>query len=145
MNEDSQKALVPPLIDRALEAFSDSLRVEMLAHNVSVSVVEPAYVKSEIFGKSRNEQAEQSREVAKELYGHLFQKQEYLDRCIEKASPPTVTSDAILHAIKSPYPKTRYVVANVDGKAASFLAWLMWLLPDRASDKLIMKMLLKDK
>lgn len=35
----------------ALEAFSDALRVEMEGHEVSVSVVEPAYVQSAIFDK----------------------------------------------------------------------------------------------
>lgn len=34
----------------ALEAISDSARAELAHHAVSVSVVEPAYVKSEIFG-----------------------------------------------------------------------------------------------
>jgi NAD(P)-dependent dehydrogenase (short-subunit alcohol dehydrogenase family) len=36
----------------ALEAFSDALRVEVQKHGVSVSVVEPAYVQSAIFGKN---------------------------------------------------------------------------------------------
>lgn len=34
----------------ALEAISDSARTELAHHGVSVSVVQPAYVKSEIFG-----------------------------------------------------------------------------------------------
>lgn len=34
----------------ALEAISDSARTELAHHGVSISVVEPAYVKSEIFG-----------------------------------------------------------------------------------------------
>lgn len=36
----------------ALEAFSDALRVEVQKHDVSVSVIEPAYVQSAIFGKN---------------------------------------------------------------------------------------------
>ena len=51
-----------------------------------------------------------------ELYEHVSVSPEYNQRCVEKASPPTVTSEAILHALTSEYPQTRYVVANVDGK-----------------------------
>lgn len=36
----------------AMEGFSDSLRSEVSHFNISVSIVEPAYVSSEIFGKS---------------------------------------------------------------------------------------------
>lgn len=35
----------------ALEALSDALRQEMALFRVSVSVLQPAYVQSEIFGK----------------------------------------------------------------------------------------------
>jgi hypothetical protein len=50
-----------------------------------------------------------------ELYDHVTASPEYGKRCVEKASPPTVTSEAILHALTAEYPQTRYVVANVDG------------------------------
>ena len=36
----------------AMEGYSDSLRRELIAHGVSVSVVEPGYVKSSIFASN---------------------------------------------------------------------------------------------
>ncbi len=88
----------------ALEAISDSARVELADHGVSVSVVQPAYVKSEIFGK----QEEKSTQF-QALYGHVVPDPEFSRQCIEKASEPSVTSDAILHALVDPHPRTRYV------------------------------------
>lgn len=128
----------------SLEAFSDALRVESLIHNVSVSVIEPAYVQSDIFDKQRNLQVEKAVEKAKDLYGHLFTRPAYQKRCEEKASPPTVTSEAIWDAFSNKYPRTRYVVANVDGRSARILRWITWILPDRAKDMLVMRLLLKE-
>jgi NAD(P)-dependent dehydrogenase (short-subunit alcohol dehydrogenase family) len=88
----------------ALEAISDAARVELAYHGVSVSVVEPAYVKSEIFGK----QEEKSADFA-DVYGHVVPDPAFGKRCIERASEPTVTSEAILHALVDPHPRTRYV------------------------------------
>ncbi|CAE7662247.1 rebM [Symbiodinium microadriaticum] len=51
-----------------------------------------------------------------------------------KADGAEVTTEAIRHALRSEYPQTRYVVANVHGIPCQVLAWLMWLLPDRARD-----------
>ena len=77
----------------------------------------------------------ESRE-AQALYPSLFnEKSKAMRRThIEKASDPIVTSEAILHAISSPYPHTRYVVANVAGIPAKLLAWVIWALPDRVID-----------
>ncbi|EKU22812.1 3-hydroxybutyrate dehydrogenase [Nannochloropsis gaditana CCMP526] len=124
----------------ALEAFSDALRVEMGELGVSVSVVEPAYVTSAIFGKIATrvkETADSVSEKVMEVYGHLVQNPTYTRRCIEKASPPTVTSDAILHALTAKHPQTRYVVANVDGLSAKVIGWMIWMFNDRIKDKLI--------
>lgn len=45
----------------------------------------------------------------KALYGHVIQDPEFARLCREKASEPTVTSGAILHALVDPFPRTRYV------------------------------------
>lgn len=69
-------------------------------------------------------------------YAPFYGASERKSRYIEKASPPTVTSEAILHALRDPHPLTRYVVANVNGVPAKLILKLMWLLPDRAKDAL---------
>lgn len=51
-----------------------------------------------------------------------------------RASPPDVTTKAIAHALTSPYPKTRYTVANVDGVPAWVLGWVADVCPDRFAD-----------
>lgn len=91
----------------ALEAISDAARLELAEHGVSVSVVQPAYVRSEIFGK----QIEKN--DFHQLYGHVLPDPDFSRQCIEKASEPTVTSDAIMHALTSPYPRTRYVRRSI--------------------------------
>lgn len=117
----------------ALEAISDAARVELADHGVSVSVVEPAYVKSEIFGKQDDRTPD-----FHELYGHVVPDKAFSQSCVEKASEPTVTSDAILHALVDEFPRTRYVVANVNGKPAVMYAWLKWALNDRLRDQLVL-------
>lgn len=42
------------------------------------------------------------------VYGPFYQWEEQKAANIAKASPPSVTSDAILHALAHPHPKTRY-------------------------------------
>ena len=58
---------------------------------------------------------------------------------IAKASDPIVTSVAIEDAIVSPYPKTRYAVANANGLPAVVAVWLSWLCPDRLEDYIMLK------
>ena len=41
-----------------------------------------------------------------------------LNELVEKASDPIVSSRAIHHALTNPYPKTRYLVGNVNGTRA---------------------------
>jgi hypothetical protein len=53
---------------------------------------------------------------------------------VERGDDPSVTSAAIEHALTSPLPLTRYLVANVQGVPAYVIDWVVWLLPDRALD-----------
>lgn len=100
------------------QALSDVLRVEMNPFNVSVSVVEPAYVRTEIFGKILKETEEIVDGEAQALYGPLFYRPEQAEKRakqVAKADSPLVTSEAIDHALFNEHPRTRYVVANFDG------------------------------
>lgn len=56
---------------------------------------------------------------------------------IAKASSPTVTSDAITHAINAQFPQTRYAVATVGPMSAAMATTLAALLPDRVLDALM--------
>lgn len=83
------------------------------------------------------EEEDASEEVSR-LYPSLVSEAAKASRrnVVEKASEPIVTSDAILHAISSAQPQTRYTVANVGGIPASILEWVIWILPDRVIDML---------
>ena len=71
-----------------------------------------------------------------ELYGEWSESFEKKRATVDSvASPVSVTSDAIVHAMTSRTPQTRYVVATVGhGIPASVVAWLAYLLPDRVQD-----------
>ena len=49
-------------------------------------------------------------------------------------SPPSVTSEAIAHALVNRYPKTRYPVANLNGVPLWIARAVAGLLPDRLMD-----------
>lgn len=86
--------------------------------NVSVSVVEPAYVATEIFGKIIKETEEIISDEARAIYGPLFYRPEQAAaraKQVSMADSPLVTSEAIVHAFFSAHPRTRYVVANFSG------------------------------
>ena len=121
----------------ALEAISDCVRREMYPHQVSVSIVEPAYVTSKIFGKSMNENDPSSKLTQEEfgLYRHVFGgRAEHMKKAIASASPTTVTDEAITHAMTSAYPQTRYIVANVVGIPAKIIVPIFNYMPDRVAD-----------
>ncbi|CAE7232847.1 Hsd17b6 [Symbiodinium sp. CCMP2456] len=123
----------------ALESISDVLRLELARYNMSVSLLKPGMVHSALHGKISGGNAAWRR--AEDLEGFRAEWGDWADRFEDqrrdreaKADGAEVTTEAIRHALRSEYPQTRYVVANVHGIPCQVLAWLMWLLPDRARD-----------
>lgn len=57
----------------------------------------------------------------------------------EEASPIQLTSEAMVHAITSPRPHTRYVLGSHQGVPLAWSAKLLPLLPDRLQDRLKLK------
>lgn len=121
---------------RALDALTDSLRRELAPFEVSVSVVQPAYVKTAIFTAPDREVNDVVKSAAQETYP-----KHYTEKVIAGAKKlygmgdePIVTTDAIVDALVSEQPKTRYVVANISGISAFFIDWFVWLISDRLED-----------
>ena len=52
----------------------------------------------------------------------------------EMAAPPTGIAVALIHALTSPFPDTRYAVANVMGVPAWIVRKVATNLPDRLAD-----------
>jgi len=130
----------------AMEATSDALRREVYSHGVSVSVIEPGYVKSAIHesSKTATREVHERNPAMMDVYGQFFseaQRQKHTNVNLALAPfPDTSTTPAILDAMFAEYPKTRYVVATAGPYPAFVLAWIMWLLPDRVVDAMIRAM-----
>mmetsp|Transcript_103335 Transcript_103335/g.269157 ORF Transcript_103335/g.269157 Transcript_103335/m.269157 type:complete len:324 (-) Transcript_103335:188-1159(-) len=109
----------------ALEAVSDGLRLELTPWNISVSMVNPAYVTTDIRLKSLA-QVSQPTPVEQELYASTFATLEAKEPKLREFGSPCcdVTDDAIVHALVDPFPRTRYYPAVVaPGVQAS------WVIP----------------
>ncbi|WP_433241009.1 oxidoreductase [Streptosporangium sp. CA-135522] len=115
----------------ALEAFSDTLRMETGQFGIDVVVIQPGIIKTDFEAGT----ARQLREISGN--GAYRQMAEAMARAAEAsvsesghASDPDVVATAIREAIESARPETRYVV----GRQAESLLNLKRSLPDREFD-----------
>jgi short-subunit dehydrogenase len=118
----------------ALEGITDAIRRELRPHKVAVSLVEPAYVATPIAEKMATFEHLSAEDRALYPFDGVVKARE---KHFSMASPPDVTTNAIIHALTERSPHTRYVVANVDGTPASVVAWMIWFLPDYILDLLV--------
>ncbi len=121
----------------ALEALTDSLRVELRPWKMHVSIVEPGYVKTPIVNKSlaaAEALRAQLPAEALELYGpYLRAVRDATERASSQAASTDVVVKAVVHALTARRPRTRYVVGAHSGLQIS----LGRALPDRWRDALI--------
>lgn len=124
----------------ALESITDATRLEVTHLGISVSLVEPGYVKTSIGEKNVGNAALHNRlklsDEELNLYPRIFKSyDEKRKKAFETAeSCETTTTPAIVHALTAQYPNTRYVVAGAGGIPGWFLRRLTWLTPDRLQD-----------
>lgn len=121
----------------ALEALTNALRLELQQWRIQVSIIEPGAVATPIWEKSIK--------VAKDLeardnssitvgYAELIMRiKETVEKAAERAIPPDAVVQAVVHALTSPRPRTRYLV----GTDAKIRAWMVKWLPDRLNDRLL--------
>lgn len=127
----------------ALEALSDAFRRELSHLNISVSVVEPGYVKTPIFKAAREGSSHAAREdigaEAKGLYAKFFSEKSIAKDAKNHADAADVmvTTEVIVDSIVNAKPKTRYPVAGGAGMPASVFLTLVKILPDRVLDALL--------
>lgn len=121
----------------AMQAFTDTLRLELSRFGIQVSAVEPGIINTPIWEKTIAQNSELSDEMppgAQDFYGKsLAELRESMGQVQKQASEPIVIAQAIYHALTAPRPRTRYAV----GSNAPLLAMLRWILPDRAMDWVI--------
>ena len=118
----------------ALEALSDTLRLELRSAGVSVVLIEPGVIDTVMHAKTQADEATQWERLppaGRELYAEAFRKRrESAERFRRGATPPEAVAKAIERAIRARRPRTRYPV----GLDARGLVWMRKLLPDRAID-----------
>ena len=125
----------------ALEAFADVLRIELAPWGMTVSIVEPASVKTAIWTKG-TEQADAMREglagEAAELYAARIAKFREVALKRGPGIDADVVARAVEHALTASRPKARYLV----GRDAHLRAWIE-RLPTRLRDRLLAKALIE--
>lgn len=121
----------------AIEALADSLRGEVRPHGVEVSVVEPGAIDTPMRVKARGAgdriveamSADQERLYGKAIAGFL----DAVAKGDERATRPEKVADAIVHALTSRRPRTRYLI----GLDARSQVLIRRLLPDRLGDRIV--------
>ena len=124
----------------ALEAFSDSLRREMMLYGIEVVIIEPGPIKTPIWDKAPSVQdnpflGTDYEPALKKFYGQMVTKGKVEGLPVEKVGK------LIERVITIKKPKTRYVITG--RKWLDFI--LPGILPDRWLDKVFAKFLGIDK
>ena len=118
----------------ALEAMTDSLRVELEPWGIHVAIVEPGTIRTPIWTRERPEPPQE----ALALYGaRLDAFRRLAVKRGTSGAPPEAVADAVEHALTAEKPKTRYLV----GRDAKLRARVE-LLPDRLRDRVLVKRVL---
>ena len=118
----------------ALEALSDSLRIELRTWGIHVALVEPASIATPIWEKSLAAAEELETAARPEQAGLYREDLEALRRAVQHAAETAMPVErvvrAVLHALTARWPKTRYPVGLPSHLAIRLASWL----PDRLRD-----------
>jgi len=119
----------------AVEGYSESLDHELRTRGIRVSVIEPAYTKTQFDANFLEPDAKLDayREIRASLAATL-------KKIMDAADSPDVVADVVLKAASAAHPKVRYTA----GKLAGRLRLLRRFAPARAVDAGIRKDLLLD-
>lgn len=137
--------IAPPLIGpytaskHALEAMTDSMRLEIRSQGISVSLIVPGFIKTEIHGKNdastRNLLATLPEDGLKK-YGPAIERLRAGDKVQSaKGAPASEVATAIYRALTDSRPRNRYPVT----REAKLLGWIGAFLSDRRREKIFGK------
>lgn len=122
----------------ALEALTDSLRLELRPWGIRVAIIEAGAIATPIWAKSLAGFDAMSRRLppqAQVLYGPIFAALRE-GAASSRGLPPEAVAHRVAHALTAKHPKTRYVVGR-DARARKRLRFL----PDRLRDWLVARQL----
>ena len=121
----------------ALEALTNALRLELQQWSIQVSIIEPGAIATPIWEKSIKAAKDlEARDNSPFTVGYaelIMRIKETVEKAAERAIPPDAVVQAVVHALTSPRPRTRYLV----GIDAKIRAWMVKWLPDRLYDRLL--------
>ncbi|MQC26814.1 MAG: SDR family oxidoreductase [Chloroflexi bacterium] len=121
----------------ALEAFTDSLRRELLPWNLHVASIQAGTIATPIWQKSLawvDEARKRYPARANALYGHAMQRSyQRVQGSGQRGLPPETVARVVWHALSARRPRTRYIV----GRGTRSAIWLAKLLPDEVLDWVI--------
>lgn len=115
----------------AVEALGDSLRMEVSAFGIKVSLVEPGAIASEWSGIALDNLRTTSLGTPYEK--SAARQAAFLEKVYSGASSPEVIGRAIEHAATAHCPRTRYL----RGHLSHLLVWSARLLPTRCFDRVV--------
>ncbi|MBY0422348.1 MAG: SDR family oxidoreductase [Parvularculaceae bacterium] len=117
----------------ALEAFSDSLRRELLPHGIDVVVVGPGSVATPIWAKADEINVEQYRQT--EYFDMMTRMRDGMQAFGAQGLPPEAIGRLVRDAVEASKPRTRYAALK-----NKFMLWtLPNLLPKRMVDAALAK------
>ncbi len=126
----------------AIEALSDSLRVELRPWGIHVVLIEPGGVRTPMWEKSRKMSARLKERMPKEafdLYGPVVDKiDKVIDMSESMGDPPDKVARVVSRALTARRPKPRYLVARF----AYTQAFIGDYVPDRLRDWILTHLLI---
>lgn len=116
----------------ALEAFSESLRRELMLFGIDVVVIAPGAVKTPIWDKAK--EVDISVYANSPYYKVLQNMRAYMLKLSETGLPVERIGELVHHVLTTPRPKVRYTVSNEAAQLA-----MASMLPKRVLDRAIAK------
>lgn len=120
----------------AVEALSDSLRLELRGTGIHVVLIEPGPIVSQFRQTASavtRENIDMTTSIHRELYSGMLERQQQQKDSSWFTQGPEAVAKKIFHALESPQPKLRYFVTL----PTYFLAILKRLLPARWLDRIL--------
>ena len=123
----------------AVEAISDTLRLELKSSGIKVSIIEPGRIATPIWESSRNTAEGLLRRIPPEQFAPYKKLMDAVAKSVSGAerngASPVLCAKAIYAALTSRRPRTRYAVGR-DAKLLMFFR--RFLLSDKMWDKLVL-------
>jgi NAD(P)-dependent dehydrogenase (short-subunit alcohol dehydrogenase family) len=124
----------------AVEAITDSLRVELSPFGIRLIAVEPGSIQTEIWtkGEERDRNRKADAEPLRKLYAPLVTLLEKLNRD-PRGLPPESVAEVVHKALTDDSPDNHYIV-GADAKSLALLRWI----PDFVRDGMIKRKIWRD-